>query len=151
MREPISLLIGAARRRMKRFVTDRVREHGLSALQFWVMINVDEADGASLTEVAARLRMDVPTTSRTVTQLLKRKLVKAEGDEADRRRLRLRLAPGGKERMEPLRTLAAELRGATIHGLSREEEETLRLLLRKSIANLDKLIGDAGEPVEDTE
>ncbi|HEX4385274.1 MAG TPA: MarR family winged helix-turn-helix transcriptional regulator [Myxococcales bacterium] len=122
-------------------MTDRVREHGLNALQFWVLVNVDESDGASLSEVAARLRMDVPTTSRTVTQLLKRKLVKSEGDEGDRRRLRLRLAPAGKERIEPLRTLASELRGATVHGLSREEEESLRMLLRKIIINLDKLVG----------
>jgi MarR family transcriptional regulator, organic hydroperoxide resistance regulator len=127
---------------MKRAVTERVREHGLNSLQFWVLVNVDEADGASLSEVAARLRMDVPTTSRTVTQLLKRKLVRSEGDEGDRRRLRLRLAPAGRERIEPLRALAAELRGATVHGLSKEEEEALRLLLRKIIANLDKLVSD---------
>jgi DNA-binding MarR family transcriptional regulator len=145
VREPVSLLIGAARRRMKRAVTERVREHGLNSLQFWVLVNVDEADGASLSEVAARLRMDVPTTSRTVTQLLKRKLVKSEGDEGDRRRLRLRLAPAGKERIEPLRVLAAELRGATVHGLSKDEEESLRLLLRKIIANLDKLVGEEPE------
>jgi DNA-binding MarR family transcriptional regulator len=150
VREPVSLLIGAARRRIKRAVTERVREHGLNALQFWVLVNVDEADGASLSEVAARLRMDVPTTSRTVTQLLKRKLVKSEGDEGDRRRLRLRLAPAGKERIEPLRILAAELRGGVVHGLSREEEESLRLLLRKIISNLDKLVGEEpGDPNED--
>jgi DNA-binding MarR family transcriptional regulator len=127
---------------MKRAVSDRVREYGLTPLQFWVLVNVDEADGGSLSEVAARLRMDVPTASRTVTQLLKRKLLRAEGDEGDRRRLHLRLAPAGKERIEPLRTLAAELRGATVHGLSKDEEETLRTLLRKIIANLDKLVGE---------
>ena len=143
MREPISLLIGAARRRIKRAVADRVREYGLSPLQFWVLINVDEADGASLSEIAVRLRMDVPTASRTVTQLLKRKFVRAEGDEGDRRRLHLRLAPAGKERIEPLRALAADLRGATVHGLSKDEEETLRTLLRKIIANLDKLVGES--------
>jgi DNA-binding MarR family transcriptional regulator len=142
VREPISLLIGAARRRIKRAVADRVREHGLSPMQFWVLINVDEADGASLSEIAVRLRMDVPTASRTVTQLLKRKFVRAEGDEGDRRRLHLRLAPAGKERIEPLRALAADLRGATVHGLSKEEEEALRTLLRKIIANLDKLVGE---------
>jgi DNA-binding MarR family transcriptional regulator len=141
VREPISLLIGAARRRIKRAVADRVSEYGLSPLQFWVLINVDEADGASLSEIAVRLRMDVPTASRTVTQLLKRKFVRAEGDQGDRRRLHLRLAPAGKERIEPLRALAADLRGATVHGLSKEEEETLRTLLRKIIANLDKLVG----------
>jgi DNA-binding MarR family transcriptional regulator len=142
VREPVSLLIGAARRKMKRAVTDRVREHGLTPLQFWVLVNVDEVDGESLSEVAARLRMDVPTASRTVTQLLKRKLLKSEGDDGDRRRLHLSLTPLAKERIEPLRELAAELRGAAVHGLTKEEEETLRTLLRKIIANLDALVGE---------
>ena len=85
--------------------------------------------------------MDAPTASRAVTQLLRRKLVKAEGDRGDRRRLRLRLTPTGRGRMPPLRALAAELRGAAVHGLGADEENTLRTLLRKVIANLDKLIG----------
>src|ERR1700744_4201220 len=111
---------------MKRAVAERVREYGLSPLQFWGLVNIDEVEGESLSEVAARLRMDVPTASRTVTQLLKRKLLKSEGDEGDRRRLHLGLTPLAKERIEPLRELAAELRGAAVHGLSKDEEETLR-------------------------
>jgi DNA-binding MarR family transcriptional regulator len=126
---------------MKRAVTDRVTPHGLTAQQFWALINIDEASGPSLGEVAERLRMDAPTASRAVTQLLKRKWVKAEGDRGDRRRLRLKLAPAGRAKIPPLRTLAAELRGAAVHGLSREEEDTLRVLLRKIIANLDGLLG----------
>jgi DNA-binding MarR family transcriptional regulator len=128
---------------MKRAVSQRVREHGLTAMQFWVLVNIDEAGGGSLSEMASRLRMDVPTASRTVTQLLKRKLLRAEGDEGDRRRLHLSLTPGARDRIEPLRSLAADLRGATVLGLSKEEEETLRTLLRKIIANLDKLVGEA--------
>ena len=140
-KEPVGLLIGAARRRMKRAVTDRVNPHGLTAQQFWVLVNIDEADGPSLGEMADRLRMDAPTASRAVTQLLKRKLVKAEGDRGDRRRLRLRLTPAGRARMPALRTLAAELRSTAVHGLSADEEAALRALLRKVIGNLDKLLG----------
>jgi DNA-binding MarR family transcriptional regulator len=148
-KEPVSLLIGAARRRMKRAVTERVRQYGLTSQQFWVFINIDEADGASLSEIAERLRMDVPTTSRAVTALLARKLVRSEGDAGDRRRLRLRLSQLGKERIGPLRSLAAELRGGMVHGLTREEEETLRALLRKIIANLDQLVGEGEEDEEE--
>ena len=126
---------------MKRAVTERVRPHGLTPQQFWALIHIDETDGPSLGEVAERLRMDAPTASRAVTQLLKRKLVIAEGDTGDRRRLRLRLTKAGKARIGALRNLAGELRGAAVHGLSREEEDTLRALLRKIIVNFDHLIG----------
>ncbi len=139
--EPVGLLIAAARRRMKRAVTERVRLHGLTPQQFWALIHIDEADGPSLGEVAERLRMDAPTASRAVTQLLKRKLVIAEGDRGDRRRLRLRLTRAGRSRIAALRNLATELRSAAVHGLSREDEQTLRNLLRKIIFNLDHLIG----------
>ena len=140
MKEPVGLLIVAARRRMKRAVQDRVAPHGLTPQQFWVLVNIDEAEGPWLGEIATRLRLDAPTASRAVTQLLRRKLVKAEGDRGDRRRLRLWLTALGRERIGPLRALAAELRSAAVHGLTRKEEETLRALLRKIIANLDALM-----------
>ena len=136
----MGLLIAAARRQMKRAVTARVQVHGLTAQQFWALINIDEADGPSLGEIAARLRMDPPTASRAVTQLLRRKLVKAEGDRGDRRRLRLRLTGAGRAKIVALRALAAELRGSAVHGLTQEEEEALRALLKKILSNLDRLI-----------
>jgi DNA-binding MarR family transcriptional regulator len=141
-KEPIGLLIGAARRQLKRAATVRARAHSLSSQQFWVLVNIDEADGASLGEVAARLRMDAPTASRTVTQLLGRGLVKAEGDRGDRRRLRLKLTAAGRARMPALRELAAELRALPVQGLGREEEESLRALLRKMLASLDGRPGE---------
>lgn len=140
MREPVGLLIAAARRRMKRAVTERVRAHGLTAQQFWALINIEEADGPSLGEIAERLRMDPPTASRAVTQLLRMKLVRAQGDARDRRKLRLRLSRAGAARLPALRELAAELRSAAVHGLTAEEEESLRRLLRKIIGNLDRLV-----------
>ena len=139
MKEPVGLLIAAARRRMKRAVRDRVAPHGLSPQQFWVLVNIDEAEGPSLGAIAARLRLDAPTASRAVTQLMRRKLVKVEGDRGDRRRLRLWVTPLGRRKIGPLRELAAELRSAAVHGLTRDEEEALRALLRKIIENLDAL------------
>jgi DNA-binding MarR family transcriptional regulator len=142
VKEPVGLLIAAARRRMKRVVEDRVRPHGLTPQQFWLLVNIDEAEGPSLGEMAQRLRMDAPSASRAVAQLLKIKLVKTQGDRGDRRRLRLWLTPGGKAKIGALRALAAELRGATVHGLTRNEEDTLRVLLRKIVANFDAMVSE---------
>ena len=139
-KEPIGLLIGAARRQIKRMVTERVRTHDLTAQQFWVLVNIEEARGPSLGEIAGRLRMDAPTASRAVGPLLKRALVKSEGDRGDRRRLRLKLTSAGRARLAPLRELAAELRTAPVEGFSREEEETLRALLRRIIFNMETII-----------
>jgi DNA-binding MarR family transcriptional regulator len=123
-------------------VLERVEPQGLTPQQFWVLVNIDEAHGASLGRIAERLRMDAPTASRAVAQLQKRKLVAAEGDRSDRRRLSLRLTPAGRAKMGPLRGLAAELRSSSLYGLTRDEEENLRGLLRKMIAKLDRLVED---------
>src|SRR2546423_7816989 len=140
MKEPVGLLIAAARRKMKRAVHERVAPHGLTTQQFWALVNIDEADRPSLREVAERMRMDAPTASRAVTQLLRRQLVRAEGDRNDRRLLRLQLTRKGRAKIGALRHLAAELRGAAVHGLTRDEEGTLRTLLREVIGNLDELV-----------
>ena len=134
------MLIAAARRSMKRAVHERVAPHGLTPQQFWTLVNLDEADGPSLSQIADRLRMDAPSTSRAVAQLLRRKLVVAEGDRGDRRRMRLRLTPQGRTKVAAVRSVAAELRSTEVHGLSRGEEEALRSLLRKIIANMDTLL-----------
>jgi DNA-binding MarR family transcriptional regulator len=138
--EPVGLLIAAARRRMKRAVTERVRAHGLTAQQFWALVHIDEGDGPSLGEVADRLRMDAPAASRAVTQLIRMKLVRVEDDQRDGRKLRIRVTRTGEARLPALRDLAAELRGAAVHGLTADEEEMLRRLLRKMISNLEQLV-----------
>jgi DNA-binding MarR family transcriptional regulator len=139
--EPVGLLIGAVRRRLKQAVAQRVRRLGLSSLQFWALVHIDESEGPSLGQLAERLKLDAPATSRTVTALHRLGLVSAEGDRADRRRLRLQLTRAGKSKMPRLRALAAELRDAAVRGLSREEEQTLRQLLRKVIEGLDATEG----------
>ena len=138
-KEPVGLLIAAARKAMKRAVAARVQSHGLTPQQFWALVNIDEADGPSLGEIAVRLHMDAPTASRAVTQLQKRKLVTAEGHGGDRRRLKLKLTPQGRAKIGALRELARELRSAAVHGLSRDEEDSLRTLLRKIISNLEQI------------
>jgi len=62
VKEPSAFLIASARRRMKRC---RAGPGSLPwaypASSFWVLVNIDEAEGPSLGEIAARLRLDAPT------------------------------------------------------------------------------------------
>jgi DNA-binding MarR family transcriptional regulator len=135
--EPIGLLIGAVRRRIKQAVGSRVRRYHLTTQQFWVLVAIHERPGLSLGELAAHLRMDKPTASRVVFALLKRKLVEVKTDAADRRRARLRLGPLGAPLGEELHALAATVRAAVVRGLSTAELTALRVSLRKIIANMD--------------
>ncbi len=136
--ESIGLLVAATRRRIKQAVGRRVRSHRLSAQQFGLLVAIVEGEGLSLRELADRRRMDQPTTSRIVTTLIRKKLVREEGDPRDRRRRCLRLAAPGRALAERLYPVALELRAAIVGGLSPAERAALRNGLRKIIHNMDR-------------
>lgn len=137
--EPIGLLIGAVRRRIKQAIGHRVRRYRLTTQQFWILVAIYEHPGSSLGELAARLRMDTPTASRVVFSLVKRKLVQVKGHAMDRRRACLFLGPQGTPLAAELRDLAAAVRATTVRGLTAAEQSALRSSLRKVIANMDHL------------
>jgi DNA-binding MarR family transcriptional regulator len=139
--EPVGLLIAAARRRIKQAVGHRLRGHGLTPQQFWVLVAVREAEGLGLCDLAAKLRLDQPTASRIVALLRRRKLVRIEGHEADRRRCSLSLTPGGATLAQEVYPLAREVREAVIQGIPAEELDRFRGLLRKVMANMERFEG----------
>ena len=136
--EPVGLLIAAARRRIKQAVGNRLRGHGLSPQQFWVLVAVREAEGLALCDLAAKLRLDQPTASRIVALLRRRRLVRIDGHEADRRRRSLRLTPGGATLAQKVYPLAREVREAVIQGITADELERFRGLLRTVMANMER-------------
>jgi len=136
--EPIGVLIGAARRRIKQAVGQRLRGHGLSPQQFWLLVAIQEAEGVSLRELAETRRVDPPTACRVVMALTRKGLVRAHGDPRDRRRSCLRLTPRGVETARQVRPLALELRETMAHGLSAAELAAARRVLQKVMANMER-------------
>jgi DNA-binding MarR family transcriptional regulator len=122
-------MIGATRRRIDQAVGRRVHAHGLNPRRFWVLVNLLEAPGSSLRELARRLRMDEPSASRIMASLARRRLVCVRPDEADRRRHRLELTPEGRALAGTLAEVAVEVRQAAEAGFTDEEKATLRRLL----------------------
>jgi len=136
--EPVGLLIGAARRRIKQAVGHRLRPHGLTPQQFWVLVAIRERAGLALRELAERLRLDQPTASRIVTLLRRRKLVRIGGHPADRRRCSLRLTGAGAELIGELYPLAREVREAVVQGMSPADQDRFRRLLRQVMTNMER-------------
>jgi DNA-binding MarR family transcriptional regulator len=144
--EPVGLLIGAARRRIKQAVGHRLRGHGLTPQQFWVLVHVREREGLALRELAERLRLDQPTTSRIVSLLRRRRLVRMGGHPGDRRRCCLGLTAAGAALIERLHPLAREVREAVVYGMSSAEQDRLRRLLRQVMANMERFESAAPAP-----
>jgi DNA-binding MarR family transcriptional regulator len=136
--EPIGLLIGAVRRRIKQALGSHARRYHLTTQQFWVVVAISEHAGLSVGELARHLRMDTPTASRVVFTLMKRQLVQVRGDATDRRRARLHLAAPGAALGHELLDLAEAVRAAVVHGFSSAELAMLRVFLRRIVANMDR-------------
>jgi DNA-binding MarR family transcriptional regulator len=138
--EPIGLLIAAARRRMKQVVGGRVRRHHLTAQQFWVLVAVYERPHLPLHSLAVHLHIDDPTASRIVFSLVRRKLLQSKTDPSDRRRTCLQLGAAGEALGNILSQVAQDVRQAVVREMTEAEQNTLRVLLRKVIANMDSLL-----------
>lgn len=136
--EPVGLLIAAARRRIKEAVGRRVRPHGLTHQQFWLLVALHEGARPSLGQVARRQRIDAPTASRVVALLRGRGLVRVDTDPADRRRSRLGLTPRGAALAARVSPLARQVRSAVVRGLASREVDGLRRLLRRVMTNMDR-------------
>ncbi len=140
-RPSISLLAAAVRRAVKTAVLRRVGPLGLSAVQFWILVGIAETPGVSQCELAARLRMDEPTASRTLRSLRARGWVRAAREEADRRRVRLELTGAGETLARRLRPIARSVRSAVEAPLTDREREQTRAALAKIVDHLQRVAG----------
>ncbi len=137
--EPLGVLIAAARRGIKQATGAHLRGSGLSPQQFWVLMAIHEHDRPSLRALCESRRMDAPTASRVVATLAAKRLVRIEGDPADRRRCRLQLTAEGERLARRLTPLLERTRTAWAEGLTRGEQTTLSELLCRVIANAARL------------
>jgi DNA-binding MarR family transcriptional regulator len=137
--EFVGLLIASARRRIKQAVLARAAHHQLAPQQFWLLVALQENPGLAQVELAERMHADPPTVSRVISSLSRRRLVRTESDQRDRRKMKLRLTVAGERLARELCGSAAEIRGALVLGMSSKEQDALRAALRRVIANLERL------------
>lgn len=137
-REHVGLLVETARRRIKQAVLRRVTGLRLAPRQFWLLVALHERPGISQGELADLARVDAPTASRVVATLEQRRLVRVDGDPADRRRTVLSLTASGEKLARDLAVVAREVRAAVVDGMGEPEVEMLRRGLRRVIDNMDR-------------
>lgn len=89
-------LVAAGVAATSRALAEATPSHDLSFPQWRALLVVGEAvDGLTVSQVAARLGVTIPATSRQLHRLARRGLVEIRRDEADRRAARVRLTESG--------------------------------------------------------
>lgn len=137
--EYIGLLIAKVRRRLKQAVLAQVAPHGLTPLQFWLLLSIQANPGCSLTMLVERHGIDAPMASRVIAGLVRKKLVTLASDRLDRRWSHCTLTTAGGLLCKVLLPIAAQVRSTVVRGMSEREVQSMRRSLRKVVANLEAL------------
>ncbi len=115
------------------------REHGfeLTPEQWMVLVRLWERDGRSQADLAAAIVRDAPTTSRIVSSMASRGLVRRGTDPEDGRTRVVLLTKKGQEARTTLVPVVRELVESFERHVSRADLETTRRTLRRMVEALD--------------
>ncbi len=86
-------------RRFERLNSDQLKKccTEVTFAQCLVLLEVDDGDRPTMSELAAGLRLDNSTLSRSIEGLVGKGMVERVADDADRRRVRIALTAAGRE------------------------------------------------------
>ncbi|HWQ10888.1 MAG TPA: MarR family transcriptional regulator [Holophaga sp.] len=140
----LSMLIAAARRQVKHAVAAAVEPYGLNAYHCWMIVLLRDRGAMSLSELAGRMWMDHPTTSRLVHALEEMGLLKIQPDPTHGRRVLIDIDAGKREVADAIHERVLDYRNLLERGLSPEEKGVLHSALGKVILNLEELLEKAG-------
>jgi DNA-binding MarR family transcriptional regulator len=115
---------------------EALKQLGLHAAQEFVLFLLWEEDGLSQSQLAARLRLELPTITRSVQRMEQRGLVMRRDDEQDTRISRVYLTKEGGALYEPAMQIWKELDARTRLHMTELEQALLRRLLQQALANL---------------
>lgn len=123
---------------LRRDLQDRFKRADvrLGAEEWAVLLLLWQDDGQTPGNLAQRTVKDQTTMTRLLDGLVRKNLVDRVRDEADRRKIRVRLTPKGNVMQGQLVPIAADLIKSSEAGISVEDIETTRRVLRKMTENL---------------
>jgi DNA-binding MarR family transcriptional regulator len=141
----LSMLIAAARRHVKHAVGAIVEPYGLNAYQCWMILLLRDRGPMSLSELAGRMWMDHPTTSRLVHALEVDGLLQIQPDPHHGRKVLIGINPDKTGLMDEIHVKVLDYRSRMEQGLSSTEKSVLHDALAKVILNLTALLDEARE------
>jgi DNA-binding MarR family transcriptional regulator len=109
---------------------------GLHVSQELVLFVLWREEGLSQSELAARLRVELPTLTKMVQRIERAGLLMRQADTQDTRVSRVYLTEKGRALYVPALTIWHDLETRTLHGMTEIEQALLRRLLQQMVSNL---------------
>lgn len=108
-----------------------VAEFGITQSIGYLLINIDEKDGNTVSEVAALLGLKSTSLSRMLSQLEKMDLIYRESNKGDKRSVKIFLTELGKEKRHLARGLVRQFNNYLNAHISEKDKEQLVNTLKK--------------------
>jgi len=127
-------------------VDHRLADGGLTHAQWTPLFLIHRGQANTLAALARDLQVDAGALTRTLDRLEAKGLCRRERSVDDRRVVHLTLTPQGEEAAAPVPGVLCDVSNAMLQGFSREEWETLMVLLRRMVANVEALKSPPAQP-----
>ena len=111
---------------------------GLTSAQWAPLFKLHLGQASSVAELARECRLDAGAMTRTLDRLEAKNLVARERTSTDRRMVNLVLTDQGREAAKAIPVALSKVQNAMLAGLSVEEWEQLKSLLRRVYANAQR-------------
>ena len=131
--EQVGHLLRRANQRHTTLFAERFGPHGLTALQFAVLMKLAEVGSTSQNRLGRLTAMDQNTIRGVVSRLAQRGLLERQHHPDDRRRINLALTATGYELAASLEADGLGISAETLAPLSEKEAAVFMALLRKLI------------------
>lgn len=138
MTDPIGFLISDAARLYRRAFDARMRQTGVTSLQWRLMKHLEGSEGSRQRPLADYLEVEAITLSRMIDRLVKVGLVTRRADSLDRRARRLYLTPRARSLMHGIQPDAERQAEEATDGFTSAERAELVDLVSRVRANLSR-------------
>ena len=120
----------------RKLAEEALSQLGLHVSQELVLFVLWREEGLSQSELAARLRVELPTLTKAVHRMERAGLLVRQADEKDTRVSRVYLTEKGRELYAPALKVWQDLETRTLRGMTEIEKALLRRLLQQAVSNL---------------
>lgn len=108
-----------------------VTEFGITQSIGYLLINIDEKEGTTVSQAAALLGLKSTSLSRMLNQLEQTGLIYRESNQGDKRSVKIYLTDLGKEKRHQARVVVKQFNNYLNEHISEAEKESLIAMLKK--------------------
>lgn len=130
-RETIDYLLKLVWQSIANKYNQLVIDHGITQSIGYLLLNIDETDGTTVSQAAQLLGLKSTSLSRTLNNLEESGLIYRESNTGDKRSVKIYLTEAGIEKRQLARSVAKEYNNYLKEHLTEKEAEYLSTLLKK--------------------